>query len=104
MEVDLMTRTIHVIPEGKNWAVKREGKAGEVFATRTDAIAAARRLAKETAPSQIVVYTREGTIAASEVCGLPKIVKSRVKSSLGTKNIQKAVTELALSRLVSHTP
>ena len=99
-----MAKTIHVIPYPGGWAVRREGgKEGEVFTTQKDAIARARTISKEISPSQVVVYTRGGRIASVEVRGFPKIQKSPLKSSIGTRNIEKAISEIVRSRLVPAT-
>ena len=98
-----MAKTVHVFPSGKGWAVKRQGSGntGAFFLTQKDAVASARFIVKKSASGQVAIHGRGGRIAAAYVHGLPKIQKSPVKSSLGSKNIAKAVSELALERLKS---
>jgi hypothetical protein len=96
-------KTIHVVPSGKGWAVRGggAGKAGAVFATQKDAVVRARVIVRKNASGQIVVHGKNGRITASGVHGLPQIQKPPVKSSLGSKNIQRAVSELVRERLAS---
>ena len=98
-----MAKTVHVVPSDKGWAVKREGstKTGACFSTQKDALAGARFIVKKSASGQIVIHGKTGRIVASEVHGLPKIQKPPVKSSLGSKNIEKAVSNLVRERLAS---
>jgi hypothetical protein len=103
MRREPMAKTVHVVPFGKGWAVKgeRASKRGAFFFTQKDAVAGARFIIRKRASGQIVVHGKTGRIHASEVHGLPKIQKPPVKSSLGSKNIEKAVSELAQQRLAS---
>src|ERR1017187_388031 len=103
MRREAMAKTVHVVPSGRGWAVKgeRTSKTGAFFPTQKDAVASARFIVKKSASGQIVIHGKDGRIAASYVHGLPKIQKSPVKSSLGSKNIQRAVSQLALQRLAS---
>jgi hypothetical protein len=98
-----MAKTVHVFPSGKGWAVKGEesDSPGALFLTQKDAVASARFIVKKSASGQIVIHGKGGRIAASYVHGLPKIQTSPVKSSLGSKNIERAVSQLALERLAS---
>jgi hypothetical protein len=98
-----MAKTIHVVPSGRGWAVKDAGNSqnGAIFSTQKDAMVRARFLVKESASGQIAVHGKSGRIAASEVHGLPKIQKPPVKSSLGLRNIERAVSKLVLERLNS---
>jgi hypothetical protein len=96
-----MTETVHVVPSGRGWAVKgkRAGRTGAFFATQKDAVAGALFIVKKSASGQIVIHGRTGRIHASEVHGLPKIQKPPVKSSLGSREIEKAVSEMVRQRL-----
>jgi hypothetical protein len=98
-----MTDTIHVFPSERGWVVKGAGsvKAGAFFSTQKEALFHARTIVRKRASGQIVVHGKNGRIAVSEVRGLPKIQESPVKSSLGTKNIERAVSKLVLERLAS---
>ena len=97
-----MTETIHVFPSGGGWAVKGAGtgKNGAFFSTQKDAIAHARGIVRKRTSGQIVVHRTNGRIAVS-AHGLPRIQKPSVKSSLGTENIERAVSKLVLDRLAS---
>jgi hypothetical protein len=98
-----MTETIHVFPSGNGWAVKGAGtgKSGALFTTQKDAVVRARGIVGKRASGQVVVHRKNGRIAVAEVRGLPRIRTSFVKSSLGTENIERAVSKLALERLGS---
>lgn len=98
-----MNKTVYVVPSGRGWTVRRQGssKAGAVFATQKDALAEARAIVKRSASGQVVIHGRGGRLIAAGVHGLPKIQKSPVKSSLGSKNIQRAVSRIVLDRLAS---
>ena len=56
-------KNLHVIPRADKWAVINEGnsRANSVFDTQTEAIEAARKLAKDSA-GQLVVHGRNGRI------------------------------------------
>jgi hypothetical protein len=98
-----MAKTVHVVPSEKGWAVKRVGssKTGAFFSTQKDAVAGARFIVKESTSGQIVIHGKTGRIIAFEVHGLPKIQKPPVKSSLGSRNIERAVSNLVRERLAS---
>lgn len=57
------SKNLHVIPRADKWAVVNEGnsRASSVFDTQTEAIDAARKLAKDSA-GQLVVHGRNGRI------------------------------------------
>jgi hypothetical protein len=59
----LVPKNFHVIPRADKWAVVNEGnsRASSVFDTQTEAIEAARKLAKDSA-GQLVVHGRTGRI------------------------------------------
>src|SRR5258705_2300396 len=56
-------KNVHVIPRNEKWAVVDEGKsrATSTFETQTEAIEAARKVAKDTA-GQLIVHGRNGRI------------------------------------------
>lgn len=60
----------HVIPNGGNWQVKREGsdKATKTFRTQQDAINYARDIAKNQ-QSELVIHRRNGTIRDKDSYG-----------------------------------
>jgi len=97
-----MTETIHVFPLGEGWAVKGAGtgKNGAFFSTQKEAVAHARGIVRRRMSGQIVIHRTNGRIAVS-VHGLPRIQKPPVKSSLGTANIERAVSRLVLERFAS---
>ncbi|MCP5119470.1 MAG: DUF2188 domain-containing protein [bacterium] len=96
-----MAKTIHVYPSNGGWAVKQEGtKSSMVFPTQKKAIASARAIARDSAPSQLVVYGREGRIRRHVTHGLPK-VQDPPSRSRGAKEIEKAVGRVALERVTS---
>ena len=52
----------HVLPRGQGWAVKRVGqRISEIFASKSEAIDQARRLAKAS-KTEWVEYRRDGTV------------------------------------------
>ena len=61
------TVVFHLVPEGENWAVRREGDEEDVSQHRTKAAAleAARGLAHAHEPSRIIVHRADGTIQTS---------------------------------------
>jgi hypothetical protein len=96
-----MTKTVHVFPLHNRWAVKREGGgAAEIHDTQKDAIESARRMAQRTRPAQVAIHGRNGAIR-SLTYGLPPVQEPPGKSSLGTKNIQKAVSKFVLDRVMA---
>jgi len=98
-----MNKTIHVVPSGKGWTVRRQGnsKTGPLYATQRDALAEARSLLRKSDSGQVVIHGRGGRLIAAGVHGLPKIQKPPVKSSLGSKNIQRAISQIVLDRIAS---
>ena len=98
-----MAKTVHIIPSEKGWAVKRveSRRKSAFFATKKAAIARARFMVKETGSGQIVIHSKAGRFEVFEVHGLPKIQKSHVKSSLGSRKIEMAVSNLVRKRLAS---
>jgi poly(hydroxyalkanoate) granule-associated protein len=54
----------HVAPGEEGWAVQREGtsRATSRHGTKADALSAGRELAKQHAPSRLVVYRQDGTV------------------------------------------
>ncbi len=61
----MANRTVYdVTPHEEGWQVKRRGaaRASSVHSTKEEAIQAARALAHNNEPSQVVVHRRDGTI------------------------------------------
>src|SRR5688572_5848801 len=67
----------------------RAAKTDALFSTQKAAVARGRSIVRKRASGQIVIHGKSGRITTSEVHGLPKIQKSPVKSSLGSKNIER---------------
>lgn len=61
----MTARTVyHVVPDGSDWAVKKEGagRASKRFSNKAPAIAWARETAKNNRPSQVFVHGKDGKI------------------------------------------
>lgn len=56
--------TYHVVPREEGWAITKEGaaRATSLHDTKSDAVDAARELAKEQVPSTLVIHKKDGTI------------------------------------------
>ena len=93
------SRTVHVIPDGKTWAVKGDGRASSIHRTKKDAVAYARSLARSADSGQFVVHGLDGRIVEQAAYHLPKIQDPPGKSTLGRKKIEKAVSAVVLHRL-----
>jgi len=97
----MSSRTIHVILQNGQWAVKKDDSAkGRTYSTQKEAIGAARKIVRGMSAGQIVVHGRDGSIRIRENRGLPAIQKSPVKSTLGRKAIERAVSTVILERLL----
>jgi hypothetical protein len=99
----MATKTIHVIPDKAKgrWIVKKSGvSVPSVFATRKKATAAAKRLIKGKT-GQVVVLTKNGKIIPAASHGLPKVQRPAVRSKIGSKAIEKAVSAVVKARLTS---
>jgi hypothetical protein len=113
------TKTTHIIPSddgwivkkepayvfveerGAQWAVKRPNakRASAVYATQREAINAARKTVMRSSAGQIVVHGRNGSIRWRDLHGLPVVQRPPRKSDLGTKAIEKAVSNVIRKRL-----
>jgi hypothetical protein len=81
--------------------VKKEGGADrKVFATRRQAIEKAREIARDSAPSQMVVYGKDGRIRDHVTHGVPRVQDPPSKSRRAIR-LEKAVGRHALERLRS---
>jgi hypothetical protein len=69
-----------------------------VFTTRKEATAEAKRLIKGK-PGQVVVLTKSGKIVSADSHGLPKVQRVPVRSKIGSKAIEKAVSAVVKARL-----
>jgi hypothetical protein len=57
-----VAKQYHVLPRGEEWAVRRVGqRISEIFATKSEAVAHARKLAKAS-KTEWVEYRRDGTV------------------------------------------
>lgn len=70
-EPELQLENIHVIKRETGWSVKREGspRAASVHKTREEAITNARKLARRSARSLVVVHRADGSIESQESYG-----------------------------------
>lgn len=94
------SKTVHVVPTGGAWVVKREGREATVYSTKTAAVEHGRSIARDAA-GQIVIHSRSGRIAEHVTYGLPKVQDPPRKSRLGKKRIEKAVSKVVMERLGS---
>lgn len=58
----------HVFPRNSKWSVKRQGatRASSLHETKTDALKAAMALAANNSPSEIIIYSKDGSVASRE--------------------------------------
>ena len=97
-----MPKTVHVYPLPEGWAVKREGgKASRTFRTQKLAIDQARRLARNIAPSQMVVHGQNGMIQDHVTHGLPTVHTPPGNGKAAQKRIERAVGRVVLKRITS---
>lgn len=52
----------HVVPDGDQWKVERDGRAVSTHDTQEEALNTARSAAKSNQPSQLLVHGRDGRI------------------------------------------
>ena len=98
----LMAKTVHVYPLKRKWVVKREGRhASQVYPTQKEAIEHARCLARDLAPSQMVVHGQNGMIREHVTHGLPRVQNPPGKGKAAQKRIEKAVGRVVLERITS---
>src|SRR5262245_17457721 len=95
-----MTRTFHVYPSHKGWAVQKEGKRAEVFPTRREAVKAAREILQEKAVGQLVIHGRDGRILEHKAYGMTRIQDPPKRSRLAAR-IGRAVGRVVLKRVTS---
>jgi hypothetical protein len=93
--------TVHVVPTEKGWSVRSESGAhtDAVFSNQKEALHSAREVVRNLPSGQVAVHGKNGRITTYQVHGLPRIQRPPVKSSLGSRNIEKAVSDLVLERL-----
>ncbi len=99
-------KTAHVIPRDEGWAVVMDtGKPVnenqlDVYPKQKEAIDVARRIVRRAAAGKVVVHGRNGSLRWLEVHGMPEIQRSRVKSDIGRRAIQRAVSAVIIERLL----
>ena len=61
--------SFHVFPRESEWSVKRQGatRASSLHQTQSDAIKAAKALAANNNPSEIIVHSRDGSVTSREI-------------------------------------
>jgi len=99
----MATKTMHVIPARakRGWILKKSGASlPGLFTTRKEATAEARRLIKGK-PGQVVVLTKDDRIVSADSHGLPKVQRVPVRSRIGAKVIERAVSAVVKARLTS---
>ena len=64
-------KVYHVVPADKGWLVKlAKNKTGTKFKTKTEAVAAAKKLGKEAKLGQVIVHKKDGKIQTEYTYGL----------------------------------
>ena len=96
------TRTFHVYPSESGWIVKKESKRPQTFATQREAIAAATRIAKNTAAGQVVIHNKDGKIIGHHAYHMIPI-QDPPKGSRSASRIRDAVGKVALRRVKKST-
>ena len=81
------------------WTVKRAGLPSSSFPNQSEAVRAARSIAKSQREAQVVMHESNGRFVMKDVRGLPVVKKPPKKSSLGTLRISKAISDALQKRL-----
>jgi hypothetical protein len=71
-----------------------------VFRTQKEAVDFATNLVRNEAAAQVVVHGASGSMRRPYLYGLPTIQRSRVRSSLGRKAIQQAVSSVLRKQMI----
>jgi hypothetical protein len=114
-----VTHTTHIFPTDDGWIVlkdraldqngigdrakssaRRVPSPNAVYSTQKQAIDVARKIAQRETMAQVVVHSRTGSMRRPYVHGFPIRRKLPVKSELGTKAIEQAVSIALRKRLV----
>jgi hypothetical protein len=93
-------RTFHVFPSDGAWVVKRNGRSGESFPTRGEAVKAARENAKAEKAGQVVVFGRNGNIKDRWAHGMPRF-DGPFRKSPRARDIARAVAQVIFARVVA---
>ncbi|MBI4904822.1 MAG: DUF2188 domain-containing protein [Acidobacteria bacterium] len=92
--------TVKVTPRDGGWEVRRGSSPNRpVYATKREAIRAARAIMKGIELGMILVYAPNGRIYSREHYGDPPIHRSRLRSSLGTAAIDAAIDAVMREQL-----
>jgi hypothetical protein len=98
----MSSKTTHVLPLNDGWTVRREDSASRnVYPTQKEAVEAARKINRRKSAGQVVVHLCNGLTRRLDVHGLPELQRSRLKSTLGRKAIERAVSAVIRERLLS---
>jgi hypothetical protein len=100
-----MVRVVKVYPISGGWEVKGDtagkGKSNaqtvKVFSNQKEAIQNGRAMVREAAPSQLVIFGKDGRVRDHITYGIPKIQEPPVRAK-GSLKIERAVGRVALSR------
>lgn len=98
----MATITVHVFQSDNGmWTVKREGRKASVFTSKAEAIASARKLSNQQRVGQVVIHEPSGAMRITAKHGLPDIQPPPIKSRLGDKKIEQAVSRTLVERLMN---
>jgi hypothetical protein len=96
-------KNLHVVPRIGGWAVRSEGRTRptSIHSSRREAIDAARKLAKRTAVSQLVIHGRDGRIKERDTYSIDplppreprKVLYPSSSPSTSREAIRRAVSE-----------
>lgn len=67
--------------------------------TQKEAIDAAREIVRQMPAGQVVIFGRDGSIKRRDIHGLREVQRSPLRSNLGRKAIEKAVSTVIRERL-----
>ena len=99
--IEVKSRSAHIVPKDREWIVfNPEGKQAGVFPTQKEAVEEATGIVKSARIGQVVVHRKDGTYSIAYRRGLPELHRTRDRSSIGRKNIKKAVSAVIRTRLL----
>lgn len=86
-----------MVRENGSWTVRRPSAKGaaKTFLSKAKALAAAKTVARNMQPSQVVVEDGRGRIREHRVYGLPKLQPLPYKSTIDRAQIERAVLKVA---------
>jgi hypothetical protein len=90
------SRTVLVEYKEGRWTVRRVlyKRAPRTFATKSEAVAAAKAIALATQPSQVTIIGRDGRLQRGFVYGLPRIPRSPYRGAISDQ-IERAVLKVS---------